>query len=85
MVYVDDMRAPFGGMIMCHMIADTTEELNEMADRIGVKRRWIQDAGTYKEHYDIAVAKRKKAVRAGAREITQRELALKLRARRGTA
>ncbi len=24
MVYVDDMKAKFGNMIMCHMIADTS-------------------------------------------------------------
>jgi len=38
-VYVDDMRAPFGRLVMCHMIADTDGELLEMADRIGVQRR----------------------------------------------
>jgi hypothetical protein len=35
------MRAPFGRMIMCHMFADTTEELNDMADKIGVAGKWI--------------------------------------------
>lgn len=41
-VYVDNMRAPFGRMLMCHMSADTSEELLAMADRIGVARKWIQ-------------------------------------------
>jgi hypothetical protein len=69
-VYVDDMRAPFGNMIMCHMVTDTTEELLEMVDKIGVKRKWIQYPGTYKEHFDIALTKRKLAIENGAIEIT---------------
>jgi len=69
-VFVDDMRAPFGRLIMCHMIADTEAELHAMADRIGVARRWYQG-----DHYDIALSKRALAVGAGAREITMRQLA----------
>lgn len=41
-VYVDDMRAPFGRMKMCHMVADSDAELHAMAARIGVARRWHQ-------------------------------------------
>lgn len=74
-VYVDDMRAPFGNMIMCHMIADTTDELNAMADRIGVSRRWIQLAGTPNEHYDISWMKRLQAIGCGATPIKMRQLA----------
>lgn len=81
-VYVDDMRAPFGRMIMCHMIADTREELDAMADRVGVARKWIQKAGTWKEHYDVSLGARAKAVAAGAVEVTQIELVRKLTARR---
>ncbi len=81
-VYVDDMRAPFRRMIMCHMIADTTDELNAMADRIGVSRRWIQKPGTPNEHYDICLSARAKAVAAGAIEITWRETGQRTMAKR---
>lgn len=68
-VYVDDMRARYGRLILCHMIGDTEEELHAMADRIGVARPWYQG-----DHYDIALTKRALAVRYGASEITQRQL-----------
>lgn len=75
-VYVDDMRARVGPMVMCHMLADTDDELHAMADRIGVDRRWHNKppkAST--SHYDISLAKRAIAVAAGAVEITRREAA----------
>jgi len=73
-VYVDDMRAPFGRMVMCHMLADSDEELHAMADRIGVARRWWQSpAKTSGSHYDIALSKRALAVSAGAVEITMKQ------------
>lgn len=74
MVYVDDMEAPYGRMIMCHMIADTTVELLRMAVKIGVNPKWVQDAGTYQEHFDICLSMKKRAIAAGAKEITGREL-----------
>lgn len=81
-VYVDDMRAAFRRMTMCHMIADSREELLAMADRIGIRRHWLQKTGTPQEHFDICLSKRAKAVAAGAIQITQRQLAEKVRARR---
>lgn len=72
-VYVDDMEAKFGRMVMCHMLADTTEELLAMADKIGVPRKWIQKPGEPGEHFDICRAKRALAVAAGAKEITWRQ------------
>lgn len=73
-VYVDDMRAKFGRMVMCHMLADTDDELHAMADRIDVARRWWQSpAKTSGSHYDIALSKRALAVQAGAVEITWKQ------------
>lgn len=66
-VYVDSAIWPFGRMVMCHMIADSPEELHAMADRIGVARKWFQrppKASFW--HYDIAKSKRALAVAAGA-------------------
>ena len=74
-VYVDDMRAKFGRMVMCHMVGDTLDELHAMADRIGIARKWFQ-ADTSWPHYDIALSKRALAVKAGAVELTWSELAM---------
>ena|SRR5687768_7338891 len=78
-VYVDDTRCLYRGMIMCHMTADSGEELLAMADRIGLARRWIQYAGTYREHFDIALHDRARAVEQGAIEVSRRELVARLR------
>jgi hypothetical protein len=84
-VYVDDMYATFGRMKMCHMVADSTDELNAMADKIGVARKWIQKPGTPGEHYDVSIAARTKAVALGAVELTARELARQIWIRRQDA
>ena len=81
-VYVDDMRAGYRRMKMCHMVADTTAELLSMADKIGVARRWIQHAGTYMEHFDICMSKRRLAIECGAKSVTMREIAMLLKKRR---
>jgi hypothetical protein len=77
-VYVDNMKAAYRRMKMCHMIADTPEELREMAAKIGVADKWLQDEGTYREHFDICLSKRALAVKAGAIEITWMQLGNKL-------
>jgi hypothetical protein len=81
-VYVDTMRAPLGRMTMCHMIADTTDELLAMRRYLGLEHVPLQDPGTYREHLDICLSKRRMAVAVGAKEITQRKLGEMLRARR---
>lgn len=74
-VFVDDVRLPFGRMIMCHMWADTLDELLAMADRIGVQRKWIQghptlSFGKHRNaswiHFDISLGCKAKAIAAGA-------------------
>lgn len=75
MVYVDNMAVGFGRMIMCHCIADTQQELFDMMDKIGVKRKWVQDYNSPREHFDISLSKKKIAISFGAKEITMRELA----------
>lgn len=85
-VYVDsaDIRAdvPNGSRtvrgIWCHMTADTRLELDLMADRIGLRRSWIQHPGTWKEHYDLTQSKKRLALAAGAVEVDSRQHELKV-------
>ena len=72
-VYVDESIHKYGRMVMCHMIADTLDELHTMADIIGVKRKWFQDKSSF-PHYDICKAKRVIAVDHGAVEVDRRGL-----------
>ena len=82
-VYVDNFFMPakvkngnrFVTAKWCHMVADSREELDAMADKIGLKRSWIQYPGQWKEHYDVTESRRAAAVAAGAVEVTVREMA----------
>lgn len=84
-VYIDNARLGFGRMKMAHMLADTRAELDAMADRIGVARRWIQQPGTPDEHYDVCLAKRTLAIDAGAEPVDSRELVQIIRRKREAA
>jgi hypothetical protein len=81
-VYVDDWRAEFRGMLMCHMMADTRDELLQMVDKIGVQRKWIQKQGTHYEHFDVCLSKRDAAIKAGALLIPSKDLVRKMLAKR---
>ena len=79
-VYVDNGKHPYRGMKMCHMLADTLDELHGMAARVGLRRAWFQTRNT--PHYDICQAKRAEAVRLGAVEIGRRQVAALIRHKR---
>jgi hypothetical protein len=69
-VYVDDMRRPAQLLgrpaKWSHMLADTPQELADMAEEMGLRPEWLQHAGTYREHYDVTETKRAQAIGFGA-------------------
>lgn len=77
-VYVDSANISYRNMIMCHMIADTIDELHDMADKIGSKRSWFQKNASF-PHYDIPLFRKKEALKHGAILLNRREMALKMR------
>jgi len=62
----------------CHLIADRLDELHAFAKSIGLKRAWFQNRFNC-PHYDLTAAKRRKAVSLGAIELTNAELAKRIR------
>lgn len=74
-VYVDGAENAYGRMKMCHMIADSLDELLSMADTIGVARKWFQACPPASfPHFDIAQSKKRLALEAGAVEVSRRVL-----------
>ncbi|SDH32500.1 DUF4031 domain-containing protein [Microbacterium sp. 77mftsu3.1] len=90
-VYVDDAfisaSVRNGGRVVtsrwCHMAADTREELDALAARIGLRPSWIQHAGTWKEHYDVTEPRRVAAIAAGAQAMGRSEMVRWMAARAG--
>ena len=84
-VYVDGARNNLGRMKMCHMVADSLDELHAMAERIGMKREWFQvspPAST--PHYDVSISRRRLAVEFGAVEVDRYGLVAVVRKLRAT-
>mgnify|MGYP000930083376 CR=1 FL=1 len=71
-VYVDDARNAFGRMIMCHMLADTLDELHAMAEKIGMKASWYQPLSF--PHYDVCQMRRVLAIEHGAIQVDRRQI-----------
>ena len=72
--YIDNARIPYRGMRMSHAMADTSQELRALAQAVGVDARHIQYPGTPREHLDLCAAKRVRALNAGARAVSSRDL-----------
>lgn len=60
----------------CHLVSDTSaEELHAFADEIGLRREWSQERpNASQHHYDMPPYRRVMAVRAGAVEVSTKEL-----------
>ena len=81
MVYLDPV-VNYGWRLgpSCHMIADTLEELHQMAARIGLRRSWFQDLSKASfPHYDLTVSKRALAIKHGASALNRRDFVMKMR------
>lgn len=53
-----------------HLLADTSEELMAFAKLLGLKPEWLQHPGTHREHFDVTMEVRKRALALGAVSIS---------------
>lgn len=72
-VYVDNAVIPWRGRLWAHLIGSDLDELHALAQAIGLRRAWFQDARRF-PHYDVDAAYRERALRAGAIAITDRRI-----------
>lgn len=75
---------------MYHVLSDLTgvagrEELVAYVRAYGLRREWIQYAGTYREHFDVRADTGERMIADGGRLVTNRELGALLAAKRATA
>lgn len=71
-VYVDSGKITYRRMKMCHMMADSLDELHAMADKIGINRKWFQPESS--PHYDICQSKKALAIKHGAIEADRNKI-----------
>ena len=78
MIYVDELRpvrAPWLGRFACHLVSDDSiEELLSFAGSIGLPQHWCREH-SLTPHFDLSPAWRARALHAGARVVTARDLA----------
>lgn len=76
-IYVDSL-CHYGSVFgkSCHMIADSVSELVEFAEKIGMKRVWLQH--TSMPHFDLTKKYRDLAVQNGAIQLSRGRFVRKL-------
>ena len=79
-IYVDQPNWKYKGRWnSCHLVADSTDELELFALRMAIPLNWIQNKGTWKEHIDISLSIRAQVLRNGAQSLETRALGQFLR------
>lgn len=73
MVYVGKNEYRYGRMKMSHMIAESLEELHQMAHDLGIDQKHFQNKPG-KPHYDICKQNKRKAIALGAVEVSDKQL-----------
>ncbi|CAL9481210.1 DUF4031 domain-containing protein [Streptomyces sp. enrichment culture] len=69
-VYIDPPRWPGHGRMWSHLVSDVSyDELHAFAEALGVPRRAFE-----RDHYDLPAHRYPDAVRAGAVEVSSREV-----------
>ncbi|WP_367322291.1 DUF4031 domain-containing protein [Streptomyces sp. HUAS ZL42] len=69
-VYIDPPTWPGHGRMWSHLVSDASyDELHTFAEELGVPRRAFE-----RDHYDIPAHRYADAVRAGAVEVSSREV-----------
>ena len=69
-------------MLISHLLADTSQELKQAEQLLGLPANSIQHAGTPKEHLDISERKRTIAVNMGAIKVSSKDLVRLIRKKR---
>lgn len=65
----------------CHLLADTRDELHEMAARLGIPRVFFQDH-PWRWHHDLPAHLRPRAIALGAQVVTIHDVGALLQARK---